>query len=72
MSAVAEVPLNPLPTPASPNWLQRLSALDRAQRMRLGAGAALLVMVSSGDPGSDRARSWQDEAREASERADRG
>ena len=43
MSAVAEVPLNPLPTPASPNWLQRLSALDRAQRMRLGAGVVLLV-----------------------------
>ena len=41
MSAVAEVPLNPLPTPASPNWLQRLSALDRAQRMRLGAGVAV-------------------------------
>ena len=41
MSAVAEVPLNPLPPPASPNWLQRLSALDRAQRMRLGVGAAL-------------------------------
>lgn len=46
MSAVAEVPLNPLPTPASPNWLQRLSALDRAQRMRLGAGAALLVAAA--------------------------
>ena len=46
MSAVAEVPLNPLPTPASPNWLQRLSALDRAQRMRLGVGAALLVAVA--------------------------
>jgi flagellar M-ring protein FliF len=43
MSAVAEVPLNPLPPPASPNWLQRLSALDRAQRMRLGVGVALLV-----------------------------
>ena len=46
MSAVAEVPLNPLPTPASPNWLQRLSALDRAQRMRLGAGVALLVAAA--------------------------
>ena len=44
MSAVAEVPLNPLPTPASPNWLQRLSALDRVQRMRLGAGVALLPL----------------------------
>ena len=46
MSAVAEVPLNPLPTPASPNWLQRLSALDRAQRMRLVAGVALLVAAA--------------------------
>ncbi|CAN7561178.1 flagellar basal-body MS-ring/collar protein FliF [Acidovorax delafieldii] len=46
MSAVAEVPLNPLPTPVSPNWLQRLSALDRAQRMRLGAGVALLVAAA--------------------------
>ena len=46
MSAVAEVPLNPLPTPASLNWLQRLSALDRAQRMRLGAGVALLVAAA--------------------------
>lgn len=46
MSAIAEVPLNPLPTPASPNWLQRLSALDRAQRMRLGAGVALLVAAA--------------------------
>ena len=46
MSAVAEVPLNPLPPPASPNWLQRLSALDRAQRMRLGVGVALLVAAA--------------------------
>nr|WP_060984675.1 flagellar basal-body MS-ring/collar protein FliF [uncultured Acidovorax sp.] len=46
MSAVAEVPLNPLPPPASPNWLQRLSALDRAQRMRLGAGVVLLVAAA--------------------------
>lgn len=43
MSAVAEVPLIP---PASPNWLQRLSALDRAQRMRLGVGVALLVAAA--------------------------
>lgn len=46
MSAVAEVPLNPLPMPASPNWLQRLSTLDRGQRLRLGAGAALLVAAA--------------------------
>ncbi len=44
MSAVAEVPVTP--PPASPNWLQRLSALDRSQRMRLGAGIALLVVAA--------------------------
>lgn len=43
MSAVAEIPV---PSPASPGWLQRLSALDRAQRMRLGVGLALLVAVA--------------------------
>jgi flagellar M-ring protein FliF len=43
MSAVAEIPVTP---PASSGWLQRLSALDRAQRMRLGVGAALLVAVA--------------------------
>ncbi|MBO9681024.1 MAG: flagellar M-ring protein FliF [Acidovorax sp.] len=44
MSAVAEVPVNAnLPDAAMPAWRQRLSTLDRAQRMRLGAGAALLV-----------------------------
>lgn len=47
MSAVAEVPLNnPPASAASPNWLQRLSALDRAQRMRLGVGVALLVAAA--------------------------
>lgn len=44
MSAVAEVPVTP--PPASPNWLRRLSALDRSQRMRLGAGIALLVVAA--------------------------
>ena len=44
MSAVAEVPL--ATPPASPNWLQRLSTLDRGQRMRLGAGVALLVAAA--------------------------
>ena len=44
MSAVAEVPVTP--PPASPNWLQRLSALDRGQRIRLGAGVALLVVAA--------------------------
>ncbi|MBX9833149.1 MAG: flagellar M-ring protein FliF [Burkholderiaceae bacterium] len=44
MSAVAEIPLA---TPsASPNWLQRLSTLDRGQRMRLGMGVALLVAAA--------------------------
>ena len=44
MSAVAEVPVTS--PSASPNWLQRLSALDRSQRMRLGAGIALLVVAA--------------------------
>ena len=43
MSAVAEIPVTP---PASPNWLQRLSTLDRAKRMRLGVGVALLVAAA--------------------------
>ena len=44
MSAVAEIPLA---TPAaSPNWLQRMSTLDRGQRMRLGVGVALLVAAA--------------------------
>ena len=43
MSAVAEIPI--ATPPASPSWLQRMSALDRAQRMRLGVGLALLVGV---------------------------
>lgn len=49
MSAVAEVPLAPLAPPAaspSPIWLQRLTSLDRAQRMRLGVGMALLVAIA--------------------------
>ena len=49
MSAVAEVPLAPLAPPAaspSPIWLQRLTSLDRAQRMRLGVGVALLVAIA--------------------------
>ena len=44
MSAVAEIPL--VAPPSSPNWLQRLSTLDRGQRMRLGVGAALLVAAA--------------------------
>lgn len=43
MSAVAEIPVT---SPASSGWLQRLSTLDRAQPMRLGVGAALLVAVA--------------------------
>lgn len=43
MSAVVEVPLSP---PASPSLLQRATALDRVQRMRLGAGLALLVVAA--------------------------
>ncbi|MCW5287233.1 flagellar basal-body MS-ring/collar protein FliF [Verminephrobacter eiseniae] len=48
MSAVAELPPDPLPPPPTtgPLWWQRLSALNRAQRMRLGAGVALLVLAA--------------------------
>ena len=46
MSAVAEIPLNSPVGSASPGWLQRLSALDRAKRMQLGVGVALLVAVA--------------------------
>lgn len=44
MSAVVEAPLNS-PT-ANPAWIQRLSTLDRAQRMRLGVGVVLLVAAA--------------------------
>ena len=40
MSAVAEIPVI---TPANPSWMQRFSALERGQRMRLGAGMVLLI-----------------------------
>ena len=46
MSAVVEVPLQALPLPVRPPWLQRISALSRAQRLRLGAGLALLVAIA--------------------------
>ena len=57
MSAVAEVsdnlPAAPVAAPAAPAaglpaLRQRLGALDRSQRMRLGAGVALLVAVVVG------------------------
>ncbi|MCZ2499309.1 flagellar basal body M-ring protein FliF [Xylophilus sp. Kf1] len=44
MSAVAELPAAPL-VPAAPAWVERLSKLDRAQRIRLGLGVALLVVA---------------------------
>lgn len=45
-SAVAEIPVNENPAPASvPAWRQRLQALDRTQRIKLGAAAALLVVA---------------------------
>ncbi|MEG2629560.1 MAG: flagellar basal-body MS-ring/collar protein FliF [Comamonas sp.] len=43
MSAVAEIPVVVNP-PASPSWTQRMSSLDRGQRLRLGAVAALVVV----------------------------
>jgi len=44
MSAVAELPAAPS-APAAPAWAQRLSNLDRGQRLRLGLGVALLVVA---------------------------
>ncbi len=44
MSAVAEVPVTPPPA-ASAGWQQRLSALDRGARLRLGAAALLALAV---------------------------
>ncbi|GAA4417617.1 flagellar basal-body MS-ring/collar protein FliF [Acidovorax lacteus] len=49
MSAVAEIPVPPAAVAApaaAPNWLQRLNTLDRAQRLRLGVGVALLIAVA--------------------------
>ncbi|MCT9812624.1 flagellar basal-body MS-ring/collar protein FliF [Acidovorax sp. Be4] len=43
MSAVAEMAPAANP-PASPSWQQRLSSMDRGQRLRLGAVAALVVV----------------------------
>ena len=42
MSAVAEIPTAPLPSPLA----TRLQNLDRTQRLRLGIGIALLVIVA--------------------------
>ncbi len=41
MSAVAELPQ--LPSAGTPSWMQRLAALDRSARLRLGLGLVLLV-----------------------------
>ena len=46
MSAVVEAPLQAVPFTVRPPWLQRISALSRAQRMRLGAGLVLLVAAA--------------------------
>ena len=46
MSAVVEAPLQAVPFTVRPPWLQRVSALSRAQRMRLGAGLVLLVAAA--------------------------
>ena len=48
MSAVAELPAGPLAVaqPEGSPLAQRLARLDRAQRMRLGIGIALLVVVA--------------------------
>ncbi|MEG3063917.1 MAG: flagellar basal-body MS-ring/collar protein FliF, partial [Comamonas sp.] len=43
MSAVAEIPVVVNP-PASPSWTQRMSSMDKGQRLRLGAVAVLVVV----------------------------
>ncbi|MBW7832829.1 MAG: flagellar M-ring protein FliF [Simplicispira suum] len=43
MSAV--LPVDSAHMPTGPSWMQRLAAMDRAQRMRLAVGAVLLVGV---------------------------
>lgn len=43
MSAVAEIPVPENPPSAAPNWQQRLRALDRGQRIRLGVALALIA-----------------------------
>lgn len=45
MSAVAEIPVTTTPTPPTrPLWMERLSALDRGQRLRLGLAVVLLLV----------------------------
>ena len=46
MSAVVEAPFQAVQLPVRLPWLQRVSALSRAQRLRLGAGLALLVAAA--------------------------
>lgn len=46
MSAVVEAPFQAATLAPRPLWLQRISALSRAQRLRLGAGLALLVAAA--------------------------
>jgi len=60
MSAVAELPANALPAaPATPAWAQRLSSLDRGQRMRLGLGVALLVIAGIAGIMMGRQAEWR-------------
>ncbi|QHI97946.1 flagellar basal body M-ring protein FliF [Xylophilus rhododendri] len=44
-TAVAELPVPAAPAAALPAWAERLSKLDRAQRIRLGLGVAVLVIA---------------------------
>jgi flagellar M-ring protein FliF len=56
MSAVAELPATSL---EAPNWLQRLAALDRGQKIKLALGIALLVLVSIGGAMMTRQSDWR-------------
>lgn len=44
MSAVAEIPVTTPTPPTKPLWMERLSALDRGQRLRLGLALTLLLV----------------------------
>jgi flagellar M-ring protein FliF len=62
MSAVAELPAVPLGASmpgASSVWPRRLASLDRGQRMRLGLGIALLVIVVIGGLVMGRQAEWR-------------
>ncbi len=55
MSAIAEISA----APPADTWLQKLSRLDKAQRLKLGAGVAMLVLVVLAGIFMTRQASWR-------------